>query len=40
MSSTLAAQDRRIHRCTCGAWLYGARPCTVCAIAHGTEAAA
>lgn len=40
MSHSLAAQDRLVHRCVCGAWVYGAKPCTVCVIATGTEAAA
>lgn len=26
----LARQDARIHRCTCGGWVYGAQPCGTC----------
>jgi hypothetical protein len=34
------AQDRLIHRCTCGAWVWGSRPCSVCAHLYADKEAA
>lgn len=27
----LARLDARVHRCTCGGWVFGAMPCGTCA---------
>lgn len=31
------AQDRLVHRCTCGAWCWGSRPCTTCSHLYEIE---
>lgn len=32
MSSLLTRADAKVHRCSCGAWLWATNPCTTCAI--------
>ncbi len=38
-NALLNAQDRLIHRCGCGTWLYGEMPCGTCAWLYVERAA-
>lgn len=28
----MSASDARVHRCSCGSWVYGSLVCTVCTL--------
>lgn len=32
MSDLLERKDAKLHRCSCGSWLYGAQRCSACAV--------